>query len=362
MAILDFNNKKEVKEYNKFLESNNLVSFTQSLNWSIVKNNWDRECVYLKKDEKIYAGMLILIQKVKGTDVSFMYSPRGPVGDIYNIKTLNNLIKEVDKIAKKYNAYLLTFDPCIKNDEKLKKVLRINGYKTQKRNSDPKDMINPKFEAKLNLEGKKEEDLLKEFSQKTRYNIKLANRNNLKVRHSHNKKDLKIFYDLYKTTTKRDKIGTRPYEYFERMLEAYNKENLRIYIVEYNNEPLSAAISTCYGNELYYVYGASSNNYRNLMPNYLMQMEMIKWGLKEKCKVYNFGGIVNMNKNDGLYRFKTGFCRQKGIEEYIGKIEKIYKPYSYFKLVTLKNSKINLRKELKNSKIKLKKINKKGMK
>ena len=98
-------------------------------------------------------------------------------------------------------------------------------------------MINPKFEAKLYLEGKTEEDLLKEFSQKTRYNIKLADRHGLKVRYSHNKKDLKIFYDIYKITTERDKIGFRPYEYFERMLEAYDKHQLRIYIVEYNKEP-----------------------------------------------------------------------------------------------------------------------------
>lgn len=336
MAILDFNNKNEVKKYNKFLENNNLVSFTQNLNWSIVKNNWNKECVYLEKNNRIYAGMLILIQKVPGTNVSFLYSPRGPVCDIYDIKTLNELMSEVDKIAKKYNAYMFTCDPCIKNDENLKKVLRKNGYKTQKRNSDPKDMINPKFEAKLYLEGKTEEDLLKEFSQKTRYNIKLADRHGLKVRYSHNKKDLKIFYDIYKITTERDKIGFRPYEYFERMLEAYDKHQLRIYIVEYNKEPLSAAIATCYGNELYYVYGASSNNHRNLMPNYKMQMEMIRWGLKEKCKVYNFGGIVYMEKNNGLYRFKTGFCKKQGIEEYIGKINKIYKPYSYYKLVTLK--------------------------
>ncbi len=342
MAVLDLENEKEVKQYNDFLERQDYVSFMQNINWGLVKNNWKEECIYLKKDDEIYAAMLILIQKIPNTNVTFMYSPRGPICNIYDVNVLNELMNEAKKIAKKYNAYVLTFDPPIKNDEDLKKVLNKNGYTTQKKNSAPHDFINPKFEAKLYLNGKTIEDLKHEFKQKTRYNINLADKHDLKVRYSHDEKDLKIFYDIYKMTVVRDKIGARPYEYLKRMLNAYDEDTLRIYIVEKDGEALSGAISICYGNELYYVYGASSNEKRHLMPNYKMQTEMIKWGIERECKTYNFGGIIYLEKDNGLYRFKTGFTHDEGIEEYIGKISVIYKPYSYFKLVTLKNIKSKL--------------------
>ena len=95
-----------------------------------------------------------------------------------------------------------------------------------------------------------------------------------------------------------------------------------------------------YGNKVWYLYGASSNEHRNLMPNYLLQWEGIKYALSQGKDIYDFRGVSGVldetHPQYGLYRFKTGFCKKQGIEEYIGKINKIYKPYSYYKLVTLK--------------------------
>jgi len=63
---------------------------------------------------------------------------------------------------------------------------------------------------------------------------------------------------------------------------------------------------------------------RNFMPNYAMQMEMIRGGLEEKCEIYDFGGVYVISKENGLYKFKEGFCRQKGVTEFIGEIERVY--------------------------------------
>ena len=66
------------------------------------------------------------------------------------------------------------------------------------------------------------------------------------------------------------------------------------------------------------------------MPNYAMQWEMIKWGLEKKCKTYNFGGIIYLDKTNGLYKFKTGFVREEGLLKYIGEIDKVYNKFIYF--------------------------------
>ncbi len=151
------------------------------------------------------------------------------------------------------------------------------------------------------------------FSEKTRYNIRLSARKGVTVHWSRSEEDLKKFFELYEITAVRDHIGHRPYEYFKRMLHAYeNSDLLRIYIAEHEGEALSGAICIHYGNKTWYIYGASSNNKRNLMPNYAMQAEMIKWGIENGSEIYDFGGVFILDKTNGLYKFKEGLCPQRG--------------------------------------------------
>ena len=88
----------------------------------------------------------------------------------------------------------------------------------------------------------------------------------------------------------RDRIGARPKDYFERMLEAFG-DNCRIYLAECEGRALSGAIAVAYGDKMWYSYGASSNEERNRMPNYAMQLEMIRWGLELGMARYDFGGV-----------------------------------------------------------------------
>ena len=329
MPILDFNNKEEVKEYEDFVLNRVGTSFMQDLNWGKVKNNWKHEAIYLRENGKIIAAMLLLVQKIPFNS-TIIYAPRGPVCDVYDIDLVNRLIKEAEPLAKKYKACMLKFDPQVLYDEKLDTLYEKAKYKTTGYKPDPDFLIQPGHNMVLNIEGKTEEELMKSFAEKTRYNIRLSGRKGVTVRYSRNIEDLKKFYEIYKITTERDKIGCRDYDYFERMLDAYDETKLRIYIAEHEGEALAAAIATNVGGELFYVYGASSNVKRNLMPNYAMQMAMIRWGLETNCKIYNFGGVLNLDPNNGLYKFKVGFCREKGLEEYIGEINKVYNPIVYY--------------------------------
>ncbi len=329
MPVLDFNNEEEVKEYEDFILNHVGTSFMQDLNWGKVKSNWKQEAIYLREDGKIVAAMMLLIQPVP-LNSTFIYAPRGPVCDVYDIDLVNRLIKEAEPIAKKYKSYVLKFDPQVIYDEKLDTMYKKAGYKTTGYKPDADDLIQPGHNMVLNIDGKTEEELMKSFAEKTRYNIRLSGRKGVTVRYSRDVEDLKKFYEIYEITTIRDKIGKRPYEYFERMLEAYDETKLRIYIAEHEGQALAAAIATNIGGELFYVYGASSNEKRNLMPNYAMQMAMIRWGIETGCKTYNFGGVLNLDPNNGLYKFKIGFCREEGLEEYIGEINKVYKPFIYF--------------------------------
>lgn len=330
MPILDINNKEEVLKYKKYIKNSQFTRLTQVLEWGKVKENWKKEIVYIEENGKIIASMMLLIQSMKIGGYTIMYAPRGPVCDIYDIETVNKLIEESKPLIKKYKACMIKMDPQVEFTDELNRLYITNGFKTSGKNPDHDELIQPIHEAVLNLDNKDYDSLMKEFAEKTRYNIRLSARKGVNVRYSHSEEDLKVFYKLYEITTVRDKIGKRAYTYFKNMLDAYDNEHLRIYITSHDGVDLAAAITINYGTEMFYLYGASSNEKRNLMPNYMMQSEMIKWAIEKNCKTYNFGGILHLDKNNGLYKFKTGFCKKEGITNYIGEIDKVYNKHIYF--------------------------------
>jgi superfamily II DNA or RNA helicase len=83
-----------------------------------------------------------------------------------------------------------------------------------------------------------------------------------------------------------------------------------------------------YGDKVWYLYGASSNEHRNLMPNYLLQWNMMQWAIENNCRVYDFrgvsGDISEDNPHYGLYRFKKGFNGE--FTEFIGEMSIVYRP------------------------------------
>lgn len=334
MSILNKENKEEVKKYKEFVDNFSSTSLMQSMNWADVKKGWESEYVYLEEDGKIVMAMSLVIRKIIGSK-SMIYAPRGPVGDVYDIQKVKKITEEVDKIAKKYNAFVFRFDPERYYDEKLEEMYVKEGYKVRNRKFGKNELIQPRYNMILNISGKTEEEVFKGYSEKTRYNVRVAKRKGVTVRYSRDVEDLKTFYNLYVVTGIRDKIASRPYDYFERMLNTFDENHMRIYIAEFEGEALSAAIAINYGKKTFYLYGASSNEKRNLMPNYLMQQEMIEWAIETGCDLYDFGGVFILDKSNGLYKFKEGFCRQEGVTEFIGEIDKVYNRFWYFAFTRL---------------------------
>ncbi len=77
-------------------------------------------------------------------------------------------------------------------------------------------------------------------------------------------------------TGSRDGFIIRPLEYFEKMYDELAPKHMKLLMAYYEDKPISGIIPIMYGNKTWYLYGASSNSHRNLMPNYLLQWEMIK--------------------------------------------------------------------------------------
>ena len=189
------------------------------------------------------------------------------------------------------------------------------------------ETIQARFNYRLYLQGRTEAELMAGFTQKTRYNIRVARKHGVEVRPVGPER-LDDFMKIYQVTGARDGFNTRPKEYFQRMLSALGP-HCRLYMGFYEGQAICGAIATNYAGKTCYVYGASDNAHRNVMPNYLMQMEMIRWAVETGCAVYDFQGISGDMENEnghmyGLYRFKRGFGGQ--VDELAGEFNYLYKP------------------------------------
>lgn len=344
MALLNKLNKEDVKRYDEFVRNSEFRSVTQDRLWSKVKDDWGNEHVYLEKNGEIVAAISILIKRLPG-GFSVLYAPRGPVCDVSDIKLVQALLKEVDVVAKKNKAIMLKFDPEVSYSDELYNLYEANGFSLISKDDDQDKLIQPRLNMILHLEDHDEESIMMKFSKRCRSSIRGSARKGVEVRYSRSDEDIEILHDAYMTMAARNKISTRSIEYFKLLRDTYG-EDLRIYIASHEDDILAAGLTINYYGKLYFLYAGSTNIKRNLNPNHLMNYEMIKWGIEAGAQQYDFGGVFELSNNDGLYLFKKSFCDKDEPAQYIGEINKVYKPFMYRVLESFIPKVQNLRKKL----------------
>lgn len=318
-------------EFDQFNETHPYGHFLQSREWAAVKPSWKQE-VLVSRDStgQIKGVMSVLIRKLPLFGKSLMYAARGPVCDPHDKATLADLLAQAKELAKQHKCYVLKADPQVLiADSEYEKNLLDLGCKIS-RSHENYAGLQPRFVFRLNIEGKTEEELINSFHHKTRYNIRLAGRKGVEIRMG-TVEDVKIFHDLITVTGIRDGFIVRTKEYYEEVLRAMG-DNARLYMAYHEGQCIAATIAICYGDKCWYLYGASANEHRNLMPNYLLQWSMIQWAVERGCRIYDFRGVPGDLSEDnpmiGLYKFKVGF--NGDYTEFVGMVECIYDKTVYF--------------------------------
>ena len=328
MQILTENEKEA---YKKFLESNDRCNFQQSLEWGKVKTAWKNEVVLsMNKNNEIVGAISVLIRKIPIFG-NFMYVSRGPICDIHDEEILRDLTDGLKELAKRYKAFTLKWEPDIKSDDtEFKKIAKKLGFSLKEDAKDFSEGIQPRYVFRLDLKGKTEDEIFAAFHQKTRYNIRLATKKGVVIKEG-TREDLKDFHKIMEVTGKRDDFMIRPLSYFEKMYDELAPEHFRLMMAYYEDKPISGIVDIIYGNKIWYLYGASSNEHRNLMPNYLLQWNMIQYSIQHKKDMYDFRGVVGVvdesHPQYGLYRFKKGFNAE--FTEFVGELYINYKPLRY---------------------------------
>jgi lipid II:glycine glycyltransferase (peptidoglycan interpeptide bridge formation enzyme) len=307
MQIKQITDNNFAKEWDEFVMANSSpASFLQSWKYGENKKSGDNllRLAVFYNNELIAVAQFFKIALPGGK--FYLDCKRGPVLKKQEARSkkqeiLKIISDEIQSMSKKEN--LVFFRIAGDGENFIKPKILTN-------------LIEPKKSLLLNLE-KSEEEILSDMKQKTRYNIRLAEKKEIRIKNIESRikeKYLDEFYSLMQETAKRDKINIFKKEYYENLLKLDEQKNLncKLFVAEHENEILSAIIVLGFGNTATYFYGASSNEKRNLMPNYLIQWSAIKWAKKQGYKWYDFWGISeNKNKWTGITKFKFGFVSEE---------------------------------------------------
>ena len=330
--MYEFITEKTIPEYEAFVQSHPKGNFAQSYLWGKQKPMWQWDAIAVRgEDGAIRGSLAVMTRKVPGIGRTLMYGCRGPVCDLDDREAFSQLLDGAKALAKKYKSYVIKIDPDVpSSNTAFSSMLQSFGFRA-KEGGKNFEAIQPRYVFRLNVEGKTEEELLANFHQKWRYNIRLAERKGVTVRIC-GKEMVPAFSDLMLTTGVRDGFVTRKPEYFAAMLDNLG-EHARLYMAfDPNDTPIAGTLAIHYGDKVWYLYGASSNEHRNLMPNYLLQWRMIQWAVETNCRIYDFRGVSGDVSEDnplyGLFRFKQGFGGD--FTEFVGEMDLVLSPVIYW--------------------------------
>jgi peptidoglycan pentaglycine glycine transferase (the first glycine) len=345
VAAKDYKSKNFMKNsIDKFIQDNSPDGgFLQSEEWRKFQESIGRKTFHMEHDG-FWANVIEHQLPIVG---KYFYIPRGPVvqssafpfpdksGNSSRPQRLSvamagaakpNFSNLID-IVRKNNAGWIRIEP--RNEEILDLIKKYTDYKIVKA---PHDM-QPREILVMDIT-KPEEELLAEMKQKTRYNIRLAEKKNINVISQRSsdidKKYIDEFIRLVKITAQRDKIIPHPENYYRKMFETIPGGILKLYVAEYNNKIIAANLMVFYVETATYLHGASDDKFRNVMAPYLLQWQAVKDAKAAGFERYDLGGVsTRYNSWAGITKFKTGFALNIRPIEFPGSWDIIISPFKY---------------------------------
>ena len=169
---------------------------------------------------------------------------------------------------------------------------------------------------------------------KTRYNIKVAQKHQIKIDRGENY--FPDFWRLMQKTSLRQEIKPHPQNYYKKMLATLGEEGIiKLMVAKYQGRVIASNLMVYFGDWAVYLHGASDYEYRQYMAPFLLQWQAITEAKNQGKKYYDFWG-VDEKKWPGVTRFKKGFGAEKNFVEYLGADDEIYSKiwYNIYRLTT----------------------------
>jgi peptidoglycan pentaglycine glycine transferase (the first glycine) len=307
-------------EWNQYLQNHPNAHLLQTGEWGELKSGFGWEPVRVISAE---VGVQILFRKLPlGFTIGYLPKPL--------LVSNATLWEELDSLAKRYHAIFLKVEPDVWNES----PISIGDGKVK----ESPHNIQPPRTIIIDIKNS-EEEILARMKQKTRYNIRLAEKKGVTVCAWN---DIESFHKMMLVTGNRDNFGIHSLEYYRRAYELFHPRGMgELLVAEYGGKPLAALMVFGRGRRAWYFYGSSTDEERNRMPTYLLQWEAIKWAKTRGCEEYDLWGVPDEDeptleanfetRHDGLwgvYRFKRGFGGE--LKRAAQAMDRVYNPLLYW--------------------------------
>ena len=273
-------------------------------------------------------SMHVDIESLDGTFISFHHIPHTKWTVGYMPKgsmPTESFLHELKHVGKEKNAIFIQLEP--------------NIQKNETKNTDVSAQLIPshhplftKYTFVLDLT-KSEEELLKAMHPKTRYNIRVAQKHGVTIQEDNSDSAFETYLKLEKETTDRQRFFAHN-EHYQRMMwkHMHDAGIAHLWTATHEGETLAAWIVFVYDRIMYYPYGASSRNHREVMAPNLLLWELALWGKKHDITAFDLWGAMGPNPDPhdpwfGFHRFKEGY--HPTFVEFIGSYDLVIHPVLY---------------------------------
>ena len=280
----------------------------QTSAWKEFREKWGNEVLETKY------GILTL-HKLPFGNYKIGIFEKGPV-------PTREMLTELKKLGKEKNLVFIKLEPNTPKSPKLIELIVSEGGVPGKTVFTPST-----FWVDLTPS---EDNLMQSFSSKTRYNIRVAGRNGVTVKEDNSDKAFDRYLELTRETVSRQAFYAHSEKYHRLMWEVLKQDGIaHLLTATYNGEIITTWILFVWKDFLYYPYGASTEEHKNVMANNLMMWEAIKFGKKNSLKTFDLWG---REEGKGFTKFKEGYNPK--VIEFLGTWDLIInKPmYALYKL------------------------------
>lgn len=301
----------------------------QSWHWGEFKGRHGWHAERIRVEQPGGTAMAQVLFRHRGP-VSIGYIPRGPVlsGDAQAL--FETLMREVDTVCRDHRALSLLVEPDGR--------LGLSGTYKEAGFVRSRDAFQPMRTVQVPLLD--DEALLNQMHQKTRYNVRLAQRRGVVVeRRDGDDKAISTFYDLLADTAQRNEFGIHDRSYYADFMRIFGQHALLLFAV-IDGTIAAGLIAARFDDEAIYMYGGSSTAFRAHGAAFLLQFEAMRWARDQGCRRYDLWGIPLQDPGSsddsrrmagthgddwrGLFNFKVRFGGE--IISYPAAMERRYHP------------------------------------
>jgi len=295
----------------------------QSWEWGDFKSRygWSARRFVWKSEETspALAAAQVLTRLERGLRI--LYVPKGPLLNWSDAALRWQVLADLQNLARRERAIFIKIDPDLPLPANAGILsvdmpsLEVFGPQTSpaSRWRFSQDQIQFRNTVHLDLR-QSESEILAGMKQKTRYNVRLAEKRGVRVRLG-SRADLDLLYAMYAQTSLRDGFVIRSAQYYQDAWGSFMAAGLaQPFIAEAEGEALGALVLFKFARSAWYMYGMSREIQRDKMPNHLLQWEAMRWAKAQSCETYDFWGapdeFVETDPMWGVWKFKEGFGGQ----------------------------------------------------